>query len=141
MLATCDAFIITTWRLDYGLLLSPAIKNTKIARSCYFLPMVDIHRYQLSSSLTFAVNTSPCYTCVNNLGPVQVLEPPCCSKALTFSNSGKLSIKTRQRNLVAVTQRNAITRTCIFEAMITSFCFADSYKNTNKCLNISENIG
>ena len=99
------------------------------------------HRYPLSSSLTFAVNTSSCYTCVNNLGPVQVLEPPCCGKALTFSNSGKLSIKTRQRNLVAVTQRNVITRTIIFEAMITSFCFADSYKNTNKCLNISENIG
>ena len=99
------------------------------------------HRYPLSSSLTFAVNTSSCYTSVNNLGPVQVLEPPCCGKALTFSNSGKLSIKTRQRNLVAVTQRNVITRTSIFEAMITSFCFADSYKNTNKCLNISENIG
>ena len=99
------------------------------------------HRYPLPSSLTFAVNTSSCYTCVNNLGPVQVLEPPCCGKALTFSNSGKLSIKTRQRNLVAVTQRNVITRTSIFEAMITSFCFADSYKNTNKCLNISENIG
>ena len=99
------------------------------------------HRYPLSSSLTFAVNTSSCYTRVNNLGPVQVLEPPCCGKALTFSNSGKLSIKTRQRNLVAVTQRNVITRTSIFEAMITSFCFADSYKNTNNCLNISENIG
>ena len=107
----------------------------------YFLPMVDVHRYPLSSSLTCAVNTSSCYTCVNNLGPVQVFEPPCCGKALTFSNSGKLSIKTRQRNLVAVTQRNVITRTCIFEAMITSFCFADSYTNTNKCLNISENVG
>ena len=99
------------------------------------------HRYPLSSSLTFAVNTSSCYTCVNNLGPVQVFEPPCCGKALTFSNSGKLSIKTRQRNLVAVTQRNVITRTIIFEAMITSFCFADSYNNANNCLNISENIG
>ena len=74
----------------------------------------------LKNSLTFAVDASSCYTCVNYLGPVQILVPSCYCKALPFSNAGKYSIRTRQRNLVAVTQRKIITRTCIFQAMITS---------------------
>ena len=74
----------------------------------------------LKNSLTFAVDASSCYTCVNYLGPVQILVSSCCCKALPFSDAGKLSIRTRQWNLVAVTQRKIITRTCIFEAMITS---------------------
>ena len=74
----------------------------------------------LKNSLTFAVDASSCYTCVNYLGPVQILVPSCYCKALPFSNAGKYSIRTRQRNLVAITQRKIIIRTCIFEAMITS---------------------
>ena len=74
----------------------------------------------LKNSLTFAVDASSCYTCVNYLGPVQILVPSCYCKALPFSNAGKYSIRTRQRNLVVITQHKIITRTCIFQAMITS---------------------
>ena len=55
----------------------------------------------LKNSLTFAVDASSCYTCVNYLRPIQILVPSCCRKALPFSNAGKLSIRTRQWNLFA----------------------------------------
>ena len=102
-LHTSDACEIKTWSLGLGAPLVAHNKEYQDFKIIYFVPKVDIYRYQLSSSLTFAVYATSCYTGVNNLGPVQVFEPPCCCKALTFSDSGKLSIKARQGNLVAVT--------------------------------------